>query len=135
MKCLNKNLMTVCAAVLVLGLAGCGSSGDDEPVIGGTTGDGAPDGTPDGAPAATTVGDLFTTAYNSEADAVAAAKEAKDAVEAAMDATGLITTLGAKGDSMTATENAQAVLAAPAKVGEAVTKAKTCLRDCAEKMP
>ena len=41
-----------------------------------------------------------------------------------MAATGLITTLGAKGDSMTATENAQAVLAAPAKVGEAVTKAE-----------
>ena len=48
MKFLDKNLMTVCAAVLVLGLAGCSSSSDDEPVIGG-----APDGAPDGAPAAT----------------------------------------------------------------------------------
>ena len=113
----NKMLATFTAVALALAVGACSSSSDDVPVAS------------DPPPAGPTVGDLFTTAYKSEADAAAAVKEAEAAVEAATDASVLITTLGAKGDSMTATMNAQTVLNAPAKVGEAVAKAKTALEN------
>ena len=122
---IQKNLITLCfATVFTLGLAACGS---DAPV------NGAPDvAGPDVAedePDARTVAELFATAQESRDDSAAAAKAAEDAVKAATEASGKLTTLMVKGDSMTATANAQAVLDMQAATVKAATDAETALQE------
>ena len=80
-------------------------------------------------PAPPTVLELFATAQDSRDAAAAAAKGAGDAVKAAMDASGKLTTLAVKGDSMTATANAQAVLDMAAATVKAATDAETALQE------
>ena len=72
---------------------------------------------------------LFGTAQDSKDAAAAAAKAAEGAVEAATEAAGKLTTLMVKGDSMTATTNAEAVLGAQITAVEAATNAETALQD------
>ena len=72
---------------------------------------------------------LFGTAQDSKDAAAAAAKAAEGAVEAATEAAGKLTTLMVKGDSMTATANAEAVLGAQITAVEAATNAETALQD------
>ena len=117
---IQKNLITLCfATVFTLGLAACGS---DAPV------NGAPDVAED-EPDARTVAELFTTAQDSRDAAAAAAKTAEDAVKAAMEASVKLTTDKVKGDSMTATANAQAVLDMQAATVKAATDAETALQE------
>ena len=73
--------------------------------------------------------ELFGTAQDSKDAAAAAAKAAEGAVEAATEAAGKLTTLMVKGDSMTATTNAEAVLGAQITAVEAATNAETALQD------
>ena len=73
--------------------------------------------------------ELFATAQDSRDAAAAAAKAAGDAVKAAMDASGKLTTLAVKGDSMTATANAQAVLDMQAATVKAAMDAETALQE------
>ena len=80
-------------------------------------------------PAPLTVLELFATAQDSRDAAAAAAKAAGDAVKAAMDASGKLTTLAVKGDSMTATANAQAVLDMQAATVKAAMDAETALQE------
>ena len=81
------------------------------------------------APAAPTVAELFATAQDSRDASSAAAKTAGDAVKAAMEASEKLTTLMVKGDSMTATANAQAVLDMQAATVTAATDAETALQE------
>ena len=72
---------------------------------------------------------LFGTAQDSKDAAAAAAKAAEGAVEAATEAAGKLMTLMVKGDSMTATTNAEAVLGAQITAVEAATNAETALQE------
>ena len=119
---IQKNLITLCfATVFTLGLAACGS---DATVNGNGNGNGNGD-----EPDARTVAELFATAQESRDASAAAAKAAEDAVEAATEAMAKLTTLKVKGESMTATANAQAVLDMQAATVKAATDAETALQE------
>ena len=113
---IQKNLITLCfATVFTLGLAACGS-------------DATMNGNGD-EPDARTVAELFATAQESRDASAAAAKAAEEAVIAATEASGELMPLSVKGDSMTATANAQAVLDMQAATVQAVTDAETALQE------
>ena len=109
----NKMLATFTAVALVLAVGACSSSGDKTATSPDVVGD-------------PTVAELFAAAQDSKDAAAAAAKAATDAVDAAPEKK--FDTLSVKGESMTASANAQAVLDAQTAAAKAVTDAETALQ-------
>ena len=134
----NKMLATFAVIALALAVGACSSNGNgnDVPVAsdgdgngngnGDGNGNGNGNGDGDGNGDAPTVTELFVTAQASSDAAGAAGEAAAKAVKDAMGASKL-TTLAVNGDSMVATDNAQAILAARDASVKAVMYAQTAL--------
>ncbi len=112
-------------AALALGLAGCGGGGGSSP----TAAVEDEETTEPTEPAAPSVGDLFAAASTAEMASGDAADDAADALDSAEENAGRLSVLQVRGNSTTATMNADAILDARDAVGEALMAAQMALAD------